>query len=398
MIDLSQNLAGPYATQILADFGADVIKVEPPGGDPARAWGPPFVDGESPLFLCANRNKRSIVLDLQTEHGREALRRLVEEADVFVQAFRTGVIERLGFDYETVSGLRPGIIYVSVTAFGATGPLRDQPGYDPLMQAYGGLMSVTGDEGSPPARVGTSLVDMGTGMWAAMAVLAETGRRGWGRGRGRGGSRGAGRGGEARGDSPAAGHGAVHITTSLLDTSVAWMAYHIQGYMATGDVPGRMGSGLGMIAPYRAFPTADGNVMIAAANDGLFRRLCDAVDLPAIAADPRFATNADRVAHRAALVRLLSDRTRGVGSSELVERLRAAGVPCAPIQDVGQVASDEQVEASEMLRPVPERSEHVDVALPVRWDGERLVAGRRPPRAGADTAAVLAEIGMEEEE
>lgn len=385
MIDLSQNLAGPYATQILADFGADVIKVEPPGGDPARAWGPPFVDGESPLFMCANRNKRSIVLDLQTEHGREALRRLVERADVFVQAFRAGVIERLGFDYETVSGLRQGIIYVSVTAFGTTGPLRDQPGYDPLMQAYGGLMSVTGDEGSPPARVGTSLVDMGTGMWAAMAVLAETGRRGWG-------------GGAGRGDGPGGGGEAVHITTSLLDTSVAWMAYHIQGYMATGDVPGPMGSGLGMIAPYQAFPTADGNVMIAAANDGLFRRLCDAVDQPAIAADPRFATNADRVANRAALVGLLSDRTRGVASSELVERLRAAGVPCAPIQDVGQVASDQQVEASEMLRAAPERSEHVDVALPVRWDGERLGAGRRPPRAGADTAAVLAEIGMEEEE
>lgn len=385
VIDLSQNLAGPYATQILADLGADVVKVEPPGGDPARAWGPPFVDGESPLFLCANRNKRSVVLDLHSTHGREALRRLAADADVFVQAFRAGVIERLGFDFDAVSRLRPGVIYVSVTAFGETGPLREEAGYDPLMQAYGGLMSVTGSEGSPPARVGTSLVDMGTGMWTAMAVLAEAARRGWGAE----GGAGAGR--------PAGGQKAVHITTSLLDTSVAWMAYHIQGYVATGNVPGPMGSGMGMIVPYQAFPALDGHVMIAAANDGLFRRLCGALGVGGVADDIRFGTNADRVANRDVLVALLSDRTRGVESGELVEMLRSAGVPCAPIQDVGQVAGDEQVEASEMLRSVPERSEHVEVALPVRWDGARLAAGRSAPGIGADTTAVLAEIGMVED-
>nr|NIP78614.1 CoA transferase [Gemmatimonadota bacterium]NIQ53123.1 CoA transferase [Gemmatimonadota bacterium]NIU73273.1 CoA transferase [Gammaproteobacteria bacterium]NIX43532.1 CoA transferase [Gemmatimonadota bacterium]NIY07714.1 CoA transferase [Gemmatimonadota bacterium] len=202
VVDLCQNLAGPYATQVLADLGADVIKVEPPGGDPARAWGPPFMGGESPLFLCANRNKRSVILDLATDDGREALRRLAARSDVFVQAFRAGVIERLGFDYDTVRALRPGVIYVSVTAFGDEGPLRDHPGYDPLMQAYAGIMSVTGHPDGPPARVGTSIVDMATGMWTATAVLAEL----------------AGRGRRVEARDPAA----VHITTSLLDTSVAW--------------------------------------------------------------------------------------------------------------------------------------------------------------------------------
>ncbi len=379
VLDLCQNLAGPYATQILADFGADVIKVEPPGGDPARLWGPPFMGGESPLYLCGNRNKRSVVLDLREEEGREALRRLARRSHVFAQAFRAGVIERLGFGYEEVRTLRPDVIYVSVTAFGTTGPLREHPGYDPLMQAYAGLMSVTGHEGAPPARVGTSLVDMGTGLWTAMAVLAEVGRRGW----------------SAESDDGEAVE-PVHITTSLLDTSVAWMAYHLQGHLATGRVPGPSGTGLGMIAPYEAFPVSDGAVMIAAANDGLFRRLCEALDVPELAADPRFGTNAERVAHREALVAVLTERTQPLDSAKLVQRLRGAGVPCAPIQDVGEVARDEQVAASGMLRRSPEWDEYVDVAQPVRWDGDRAQVRRPPPAVGADTAEVLAEIGMGE--
>lgn len=383
VLDLSQNLAGPYATQILADFGAEVIKVEPPGGDPARGWGPPFMGGESPLFLSGNRGKRSAVLDLRTEHGREALRRLVRRSDIFVQAFRAGVMDRLGFGYDAVRALRPDVVYVSVTAFGDDGPLRDEPGYDPLMQAYSGLMSVTGHPNSPPARVGTSLVDMGTGMWAAMAVLAEL----------------AGREGPAgyEGDEGHEGRGeAVHITTSLLDTSLAWMSYHLQGHAATGRVPGRSGTGLGMIAPYQAFPTEEAHVMIAAANDKLFRRLCGALDVSSVADDPRFATNADRVAHRDALIALLSERTRGVASDDLVQRLRTAGVPCAQIHDVAEVARDEQVAGTGMLRPGERNgAPYLDVALPVRWDGVRPVAGSPPPEPGADTAELLAEIGME---
>jgi crotonobetainyl-CoA:carnitine CoA-transferase CaiB-like acyl-CoA transferase len=372
VVDLSQNLAGPYATQILADLGADVIKVEPPGGDPARAWGPPFQGGESPLFLCANRNKRSVILDLRERTGRETLRRLTARADVFVQAFRAGVAGRLGFGYETVRALNPSVLYVSVTAFGDGGPLADQPGYDPLLQAYSGLMSVTGHPDAGPARVGTSLVDMGTGMWTALAVVSALHRR----------------------ERDGAGG---HISASLLDTSVAWMAYHLQGYFGTGDVPGPMGSGLGMIAPYEAFPVADGQVMIAAGNDATFRRLCEALEVPALADDPRFVRNPDRVAHRAALVEAVADRTRGRPASQVVALLRAAGVPCAPIQNVKQVVRDQQVAASGMLRPLPHEPipDYVDVAMPVCWDGARAAVRRPPPRPGQHTEEVMAELGVD---
>jgi crotonobetainyl-CoA:carnitine CoA-transferase CaiB-like acyl-CoA transferase len=371
IVDLSQNLAGPFATQILADLGADVIKVEPPGGDAARAWGPPFQGGESPLFLCANRNKRSIILDLRHDLGREALRRLAARADVFVQAFRAGVVERLGFGYDAVRAVNPSVVYVSVTAFGTEGRLREQPGYDPLMQAYAGLMSVTGHPGGAPARVGTSMVDMGTGMWTALAVMAALHRRA---------SDGAG----------------SHVTTSLLDTAVTWMAYHLQGYFGTGEVPGPMGSGLGMIAPYEAFPTADGHVMIAAGNDATFRRLCHALELPGLAEDPRLATNPGRVAHREELVAAVATRTRRERAEGIVARLQAAAVPCAPIQDVGDVARDEQVAAAGMLRPVADAPlpGYVDVALPARWDGARAPVRRPPPRPGEHTDEILDELGL----
>ncbi|MGK7311879.1 MAG: CaiB/BaiF CoA transferase family protein [Candidatus Longimicrobiales bacterium M2_2A_002] len=397
----------PRAPQILADLGADVVKVEPPDGDPVRRWGPPFVDGESPLFLCGNRGKRSIVLDLDTAAGRDVLRRLIARCDVFVQAFRAGVVERLGFDYDTVRDLRPGVIYVSVTAFGTEGPLRDQPGYDPLMQAFAGIMSVTGHPGGPPTRAGTSTVDMGTGLWAGVAVLAELVGRGWNVG-GSPGSRGKpgrpespggpgdpGSTGRSGGGTPGARPDAesVHITMSLLDTSLAWMAYHLQGCLATRAVPGPLGSGLGMIAPYQAFPAADGEVMIAAANDGLFRRLCEALGLPELVDDPRFTGNADRVAHREALVGILAERTRRrAPADDLLAQLRDAGVPCAPIHDAAGVVEDEQVAASGMLRPLDALPGYVDVAMPVRRNGERLSAAGVPPRVGEHTAEVLAEL------
>ena len=374
VVDLSQNLAGPYATQILADLGAEVVKVEPPGGDPARAWGPPFVDGQSPLFTCGNRNKRSIVLDLATDGGRETLRGLATDTDVFVQAFRAGVAERLGFGYDDVRRLSPRVLYVSVTAFGTEGPLRSQPGYDPLMQAYAGLMSVTGHAGGSPARVGTSIIDMGTGMWTALAVMAALHQRDLDRNAGR-------------------ETGPRHITTSLLDTAVAWMAYHVQGYAASGDVPAPMGSGLGMIVPYEAFPATDGQLMIAAGNDASFRRLCEALQLDDIAADPRFADNPGRVDHRAELVERLAARTRQESVARLSKRLQDAGVPCAPIQDVAAVVRDPQVRASGMLRAGAGGAP--DVAPPVRWDGERPPVRRPPPGPGEHTGEILKELGRE---
>jgi len=281
------------------------------------------------------------------------------------------VAARLGFGYETVRALNPAVVYVSVTAFGTGGPLRDQPGYDPLMQAFAGLMSVTGHPHGPPARAGTSLVDMGTGMWVALAAMAALHRR------------------ERDGEG-------CHVTGSLLDTAIGWMAYHIQGYVGTGNVPGPTGSGLGMIAPYQAFPAIDGHVMIAAGNDASFGRLCMALGLDGLVNDPRFVTNPDRVANRAELTAAVADRTALGTVDGLVSRLRDAAVPCAPIQDVGQVTGNEQVQASGMLRPVSGAPipGYVDVATPVQWDGQRPVLRRPPPRLGEHTEEVLAEIGL----
>ncbi len=370
VVDLTQNLAGPYCTQILGDLGAEVVKIEPPNGNSARAWGPPFWGGESPLFLSANRNKRSIRLDLKSDAGREVAWRLIEQADVFVQSLRGGVVEKLGLDYESVKARRPGIIYVSVTAYGPNGPLKDLPGYDPLMQAYSGIMSVTGHPETGPARIGGSVVDYGTGMWGAVGVLSALHKR------------------------SETGEG-CHVTTALLDTALGWVSYHLMGYLADGTVPGPMGSRFGMIAPYGAFPTSDGQLMIAAGNDVLFDRLCEALELPEVARDPRFETNPARVAGRDALDELLAEATRRHSTLELWELMGQHSVPAAPIQDMKAVTEDAQVDASGMLPEVdhPELTDYRDVAMPVRWDDERPATRSTPPRAGEHTREVLTELG-----
>ena len=376
VVDVTQNLAGPYCTQILGDLGADVIKVEPPGaGDSARAWGPPFWEGESPLFLTTNRNKRSIQLDLKSSGGTEALRRLIAGADVFVQSFRAGRVEALGFGYEAVSAIEPGIVYVSVTAYGSEGPLSHLPGYDPLMQAAGGIMSVTGNPGAPPARVGGSVVDLGTGMWSALGVLA------------------------ALRDRDATGRG-CHVECSLLGSALTWVGYHLIGYLANGEVPGPMGSGLSMIAPYEAFPTADGHLMINAGNDTTFGRLVEALGLDEVGRDERFADNPSRARNREALFAAISEKTVKLDTAALLALLHAHNVPSAPIQDVRQVVADPQVAALGLLRTAehPHIDDYRDVAMPVRWDGRRTGLRSVPPRAGEHTAEVLAELGYDKQE
>lgn len=366
VVDLSQNLAGPYCTQALADLGARVIKVEPPGGDPARGWGPPFRDGQSTLFLSANRGKQSIILDLREEHGRQVLRGLIETADIFVQSFRLGVIDALGFGYEQVRRIRPSIVYVSVTAYGTRGPLAPLPGYDPLLQARGGLMSVTGHTGHP-ARVGTSIIDMGTGMWAALGVLASLRER------------------------DRTGEG-THLVASLYDTALAWSGYHLLGYFANGVVPGPLGAGFPSIAPYNAFPCADGTLMIAAANDGLFHRLCTALDLADLAEDPRYRDNHGRVQHRADLETRIAAVTSGVARADVERRLVTAGVPCAPILGMDEVARDPQAAAANMFNPGD--GARAGVALPLEWGGVRATATSPPPLPGEHTAAILMEFGQ----
>lgn len=373
--DVTQNLAGPYCSQILADLGATVIKVEPPGGDLARDWGPPFWGSGSALFLSVNRGKRSVVLDLKSREGMEVLRRLASSCDVFLQASRPGVAKRLGFDYEAIRALREDVVYASVSAFGTQGPLREAPGYDPLMQAYAGLMSTTGHEGVPPTRVGGAVVDYGTGMWAAIGVLAALRKR------------------------DAGGGGGV-VDVSLLDTALGWVSYHLTGYLATGQVPGPMGSGVPAIAPYQAFPTGDGHVMIAAGNDALFGRLCDALGLKGLPEDPRFLTNPLRSKNQAELIPLVEERTRALTTAELLELARQHSVPCSAIHDIGQVAVDPQVEAAEMITatPHPEVEDYRDLSLPVRIDGARPRGEGTPPRAGEHTRDVLSELGYADEE
>ncbi|MDX1647285.1 MAG: CoA transferase [Longimicrobiales bacterium] len=375
VLDVTQNLAGPYCGQILADLGATVIKVEPPGGDLGRGWGPPFWGEDSTLFLAANRGKKSIVLDLKEPVGMDVLRRLVSSSDIFLQASRPGAARRLGIDDRSVRRWREDIIHLSVSAYGQEGPMRDQPGFDPLMQAYAGIMSVTGEPGGPPTRVGGSVVDFGTGMWSVIAILAALRTR------------------------DATGEGAS-LEVSLMDTALAWVSYHTMGYLATGAVPGPMGSALGSIAPYRAFATSDGHVMVAAGNDAIFRRLCRALDLDGVATDARFASNADRVRHREELDAAVEAATRRRSAEELVALLRRHDVPVSAIQTVAEVAEDQQVEAAGMLTAQPHHrsSEYRDVALPLRVGGRRPRASAPPPRPGEHTGEILRDAGYRPDE
>jgi crotonobetainyl-CoA:carnitine CoA-transferase CaiB-like acyl-CoA transferase len=346
--DLTQNVAGPFCTQILGDMGADVIKVERPGrGDDARAWAPPYWGAESATFMSMNRNKRSLALDLKRQGGLEVLRRLVGRADVLVQSLRAGALAELGLDFAGARAVNGRLVYCSITAFGTRGPLRDLPGYDPMMQAYAGLMSVNGHPGQEPARVGTSIVDMGTGMWAALGIVAAL------------------RQVEATGR-------AVEVTTALFDTTLMWVSYHAMGYMASGEVPRPQGSGTAMIAPYQAFATADGYAMIAAGSDALFARLCEALGAPDLAGDPRFADNPSRVRHREPLAAALSALTREHKTADLLEALRRGGVVDAPH---------------------PRAPGYRSIGLPIQWDGRRPGVRRVPPLLGQDGEDVLTWLG-----
>jgi crotonobetainyl-CoA:carnitine CoA-transferase CaiB-like acyl-CoA transferase len=373
--DVTQNLAGPFCAQILADLGATVIKVEPPGGDLGRLWGPPFWGEDSTLFLSANRGKRSIVLDLKQEAGMDVLRRIATSCDVFVQASRPAASRRLGIDAASVRAWREDIVHMSLSAYGQDGPMSEQPGYDPLMQAYAGIISVTGEPGGAPTRVGGSVVDFGTGMWAALSILAALRER----------------------DRSGAG---AALEASLMDTSLAWVSYHMMGFMATGRVPGPMGSSLGAIAPYRAFRTSDGHVMIAAGNDAIFSRLCTALDLPELAEDPRFVSNPERVAHRAELDPLVEGATGRLTTEELLRRAKEHSIPASAIQSIDEVVDDPQVEAAGMFPSVvhPAVDGYRDVSLPLRMDGARPRAEGVPPARGEHSVEILEELGFDGDE
>jgi crotonobetainyl-CoA:carnitine CoA-transferase CaiB-like acyl-CoA transferase len=359
VVDVTSSLAGPYCTEILGALGADVIKVEhPQRGDESRAWGPPFWEGSSVMFYAANLNKRSLALDLK--RGRAVLLRLADTADVFLQSLRPGTAKRLGFGPEELRARNPRLVYCDIGAFGRLGPLRERPGYDPLLQAFGGIVSVTGEPGRPGVRAGTSIVDQGTGLWAAVGILAAL-------------SAGGGR----------------TVDLSLFETAVALLPYQLTAYLASGEVPGRHGSAFPLIAPYQAFRVRDGELMIAAANDGLFARLCAALDLPALPADPRFATNRDRLQHREELAALIAARIEREPLADVLARLEQAGVPAAPVNDLGQVAEHAQTTALGVIQPMPKPT----VAFPLSFDGERLYHRSAPPRLGEHSAEILRELG-----
>lgn len=379
VLDLTQNVAGPFATQILGDLGAEVIKVERVGtGDDTRAWSPQDAAGRSATFTTLNRNKRSICVDMASPQGKEILHRLAADSDILVHSLKPGSAEKMGLGADVLRRARPELIYCAISAFGQVGPMAALPGYDPLIQAFGGIMSVTGHEGDEPVRAGVSIVDLGTGVWAALGVLAAVLNR----------SR--------------TGEGCV-VEASLLDTGIGWMSVVIASYLANGAIPKRLGSGVGMTAPYQVYSCVDGYVFIAAGNDRLFGCVCRGLGDETLTADPRFVDNASRVANRAALKAAIEALTATMTGAEIVARLRAEGAPCSLLNDVGQVVADPQVEAVGLLTPLPDAAGEADavgearaVALPLRAEGRRAAARLAPPGLGADTDSVLAALGYDE--
>lgn len=364
VIELGQNLAGPFAGEILADLGADVVKIEKPGGDDARGWGPPLTEDAATVFHLMNRNKASVMLDLKDEADRETLDTLLAEADIFVHNMRPGALKGLGLDAETLTTRHPRLIYCDMGAFGHLGPMRLRPGYEPLMQAFAGLVSVNGHPDGPPARMGASIVDLGTGMWTAIGALAALWRR------------------------IASGKGCV-INTSLLETALTWAGSHAAQYAATGALPERHGTGHPMIVPYQAFETADGPLVVAPGNDRLFRALAQALEHPEWADDPRFANNEARRRHREEIVGLVAGCFRTMRMDEARARLDRAGVPNAPVNTIPQVLDDPQVGALGLFQLAP----GLDVAmvgLPISFDGRRPAIRRAAPGLGQDTDTLRA--------
>ena len=373
VLDLTRNVAGPFATTILADLGAQVTKVEhPDGGDDTRQWGPPFVRGEGAMFLQLNRNKQSLALDLSHPAAREVMTRLVRVSDVVVESFRPGALDKLGYGADWASRENAKVVYASITAYGDAGPRKDLPGYDPLMQAYSGLMSVTGEQGAPPVRVGFSVVDMGTGMWCAIGILAALARA---RQRGRG----------------------ERIVTALYETSIAWSMMILGTMWAGGEVPRSYGSGIGTIVPYRAFQARDGYAIVAAGNDRLFARLAEVLGHPEWLSTVGFMTNAERVENRAEVDAAVAAAVAGWDLQPLLEALEKSGIPSSPIRDFSALLDDPQAAALKIFTHATQGL-HADqpvVSLPVKGGGERCPINRSAPSLGQDNAAVLQRLGFD---
>ena len=380
VLDCSRVLVGPFCTMQLGDLGADVIKIERPGeGDQTRGWHPPTYgdSDEAAYYLSVNRNKRSVTLDLASDAGQEILRELAVESDVFVENFRVGKLEEWGLGYGTLRAMNPGLVYCSLSGYGEWGPDRDRPAYDIIMQAEGGLMSITGEEDGAPVRVGVAIADIGAGMYAAQAILAALFER-------------------ERSDDGAG----QKVDVSLLDGQAAWMTYMASNYFATGAPPNRMGSKHPTIAPYQAFETVDGHIVVACASEHIWPRFCDALDRDDLADDPRFATNADRVRHRDALDAELDGIFAGLTTDEALDALRANDVPASEVKDMAVVFENPQLDARGMDRSIshPTAGDVRMPGSPMHLSRTPPSIRRHPPLLGEHTEEVLEELGYSSEE
>jgi len=376
VLDFTRVLSGPYCTMLLADMGARVIKIEQPGrGDDTRGWGPPFLGHESAYFLSVNRNKESLALDLRSAAAKAVIPRLLERTDVIVENFRPGAMARLGLDYDAIHGTHPAIVYCSISGFGQTGPRRSEPGYDAVIQAEGGLMSLTGDADGPPFRLGVAISDIVSGMFAfqgiSMALYART----------------------------QTGRGQL-VDIGMLDSTAALLTYQSGSFFATGQAPQRLGNRHPTIVPYETFSASDGDLVIAVGNDALWRAFCTACGLEALGDDPQFATNRQRVQGYGVLKPVIVERLRTKTRAEWIAVLTAAGIPCGAVRDVGEVLADPQLAAREMVQQVahaslgPLRVTGVPVKLSDTPGGVRTA----PPTLGQHTDAILGELGFSDEE
>ena len=369
-------MSGPYCTLMLADLGARVIKIERPGyGDDTRAWGPPFVSGESAYFLSVNRNKESLTLDFKQRDGRRILDLLLERADVVVENFRPGTLQRQGLDYASLAARYPRLIYASVSGYGQTGPLKTRAGYDAVTQAESGLMSVTGEVDGPPVRLGVPIGDLAAGLFTAQGILAAlVSRAATGRGQ--------------------------HVDVSMLDSVAALLTYHATAYLTSGHNAPRMGNGHASIVPYNTFAAKDAPIMLAVGNDDQWRRFCDVAGRPHLATDERFATNAQRVRNRSLLEPLVGGILETRDCRSWVQRLGDAGVPCGVVRDVGQVLESPEIDARTMLTSVshPTVGALRLVASPVKLSGSATRPDLPPPLLGQHTGAILADLGISAEE
>jgi crotonobetainyl-CoA:carnitine CoA-transferase CaiB-like acyl-CoA transferase len=376
VIDLTQNVAGPFCSQMLGDLGATVIKIERPGhGDDTRHWHPPLWGEESSTFLALNRNKKSVCVDLNQPEGQKIVQELCKKADIFIHSLKPGSEESRGLGYETLSEINPALIYAAISAFGDKGKMKNKPGYDPLIQAYSGIMSMIGNEGDDPARVSVSIVDMATGMWSLIGILTALHQRN------------------------ETGEG-CKVANSLLETGVAWVTLQLSTFMASGRLPRKMGTGMATSAPYEAFKTkGDQWAIIAAGNNRLFKNLCAALQMPELVEDPRFESNPARVQNRKELHRLIEECTLRYEVDDLVSLMAEYNVPSSPINTLDRVLRDEQVNALSLIKPVEgfRVSDFRMVDLPFRINEERGNLQSLPPLLGEHTVEILRSLNYSEE-